>query len=66
MEITQKNNLNIIKIYIIGLVVGLVSATNFFYTWCYISLPVATITTIFLVTLLSKLSSYLIRTKKVW
>ena len=66
MEITQKNNLNIIKIYIIGLVVGLVSATNFFYTWCYISLPIATITTIFLVTLLSKLSSYLIRTKKVW
>lgn len=66
MEITYKNNLSIIKIYIIGLVVGLISATNFFYTWCYVSLPVATFTTILLLGGLSKLSSYLIRTKKVW
>jgi hypothetical protein len=66
MDITYKNNLSIVKIYTIGLVVGLVSATNFFYTWCYVSLPVATFTTILLLIGLSKLSSFLIKTKKIW
>lgn len=50
-----------LKLFIGGLVVGISSATNFFYTWCYVSLPMAIFTTTLMLVTFSGLGLKLLK-----
>jgi len=61
MELVYGLKFNTLKLFLLGLVVGILSATNFFYTWCYVSLPMAIFTTILSIIILSGISLKLLK-----